>query len=562
MLSLKSLFYSLILLTIPHFWIVAEDIKPDQTIKVPMSDGVELVTDIYLPHPEAKNLPCILLRGPAGRHTQSATMFASLAKEGYVVAIQDTRAAHDQEGKMLPFYSDGWGKQQDGYEAVEWLAKSPLTNGKIGTLGLSNMGITQILMAPTAPPSLKCQYIGVAAASLYHHAIFPGGQLLKNQVEGWLKLVGKDATVLKFVVDQPDYNDFWDGLNAMKVARQVNAPAVHQGGWYDTFIQGTIDAFTSRQNEGGPQAKGKQKLLIGPWTHRGSTFTQLGDFEIPKEGINPPLDLGPKRWFDHHLKGIPNRVDKDPAVVYYVMGPFDGSPSSGNRWRTADHWPVPHADIPFYLTSEHSLSDKTAEKETVVTYKHNIHDPVPTIGGRNLFLESGPKDQRSIEERKDVVVFTTAPLEEDLEVTGQILAKLVFSSDEEDTDVAVRLTDVYPDGRSILIADALARAGKVKQTGDLSTKEIDVDLWSTSLVFAKGHKIRISITGSNFPRFEKNGSNNGKEWITHRLHLGGKNPSRLILPVVRKGEKWLTESQGTVHESGHLSCGHGQPVGG
>lgn len=531
----RSFFYSLFLLISIQTWIVGQELKPDQTIKVPMSDGVELPTDIYLPHPEARNLPCILLRGPAGRHTNSATMFAGLAKEGYVVAIQDTRAANDQEGKMLPFYSDGWGPQKDGYDAVEWLAKSPFTNGKIGTLGLSNMGITQILMAPTAPPSLKCQYIGVAAASLYHHAIFPGGQLLKNQVEGWLKLVGKDATVLQFVTEQPDYNDFWDSINALKVAHQVNTPGVHQGGWFDTFIQGTIDAYISRQEQGGPLAKGKQKLLIGPWTHRGPTLAKLGDFEIPKEGYQPPLDLGPKRWFDHHLKGVSNNIDSDPAIVYYVMGPFDGSPSSGNKWKTADQWPVPHVDVPFYLAPGSLLSEKATEKNSVITYKHNVNDPVPTIGGRNLFLESGPMDQRTIEARKDVVVFTTAPLEEDLEVTGQVFAKLIFASDEEDTDVAVRLTDVYPDGRSILIADAIARAGKVKPTGDKDTKEIDVDLWSTSLVFAKGHRIRLSIAGSNFPRFEKN--QNSKESVTHHLHLGGENPSRLILPVVRKGEK-------------------------
>ena len=542
MLLLRSFIYSLLIIAIGQCWIFGE-IKPDQTILVPMSDGVELTTDIYLPHPEAKNLPCILLRGPAGRHTHSATVFADLAKEGYVVAIQDTRAANDQEGKMLPFQTDGWGAQKDGYEAVEWLAQSPLTNGKIGTLGLSNMGITQILMAPTAPPSLKCQYIGVAAASLYHHAIFPGGQLLKNQVEGWLRLVGKDDSILKFVTEQSDYNDFWDGMNAMNESHRVNTPAVHQGGWYDTFIQGTIDAFVSRQELGGPNAKGKQKLLIGPWTHRGASFTKLGDFEIPKAGMQPPLDLGPKRWFDYYLKGIPNKIEEDPSVVYYVMGPFDGTPSGGNKWRTANSWPIPHVETSLYLTADKTLADQPPAQESILAYKHNIHNPVPTIGGRNLFLESGPMDQRPIEKRDDVVVFTTAPLEEEWEVTGRIMAKLLFSSDQDDTDVAIRLTDVYPDGRSLLIADALARTAKVKIDPKAKTKEIDLDLWSTSLVFAKGHRIRISIAGSNFPRFEKNMAvSKGKEEINHRLHIGGSHPSRLILPVVRKGDKWLKDS--------------------
>ena len=203
----------IILLVFCFFHLSAKDVPtPDLTLNIPMRDGVELTTDIYLPDPEAKNLPCILLRGPGGRQASTAICYASLAKEGYVIAIQDTRSAIDHEGKTLPYYSDGWGMHQDGYDAVQWLAKHPLTNGKIGTLGLSNMGITQLLMAPTAPPALKCQYIGVAAASLFHHAIFSGGKFLKNQVEGWLNLCAKDPSVLNFILSQPDYNDFWGGI--------------------------------------------------------------------------------------------------------------------------------------------------------------------------------------------------------------------------------------------------------------------------------------------------------------------------------------------------------------
>lgn len=511
-----------------------EEIKPDTTLFVPMRDGELLPTDIYLPYPEAKNLPCILLRGPAGRRSQTALIYTPLAKAGYAIAIQDTRAANDKEGKTIPFQSDGWGKEQDGYDTVEWLAKNPLTNGKVGTLGLSNMGITQILLAPTAPPSLKCQYIGVAASSLYHHAIFPGGRLLKNQVEGWLNTVAKDPSVLKFVLEQENNLPFWEDLDTLKIAEKVNSPAIHQGGWYDIFLQGTIDAFVSRQAKGGPLAKDKQKLIIGPWTHRYPAITKLGDFVVPQEGAKSPLDVGPLRWFNHHLKGEENGIDRTPHVIYYVMGPFDGTPSSGNVWRYSDTWPVAHVEVPFYLTAGNLLHENSIPKEEKISYTTDVNDPVPTVGGRNLFLESGPMDQRVIEERKDVVLFTTPPLKEDLEVTGRIIAKLIFSTDHEEADVAVRLTDVYPDGRSILISDALTRT--VKTALNSNTQEIDVDLWSTSMVFAKGHRLRISITASNFPRFEKNIAllnQTGKQ--THTLHVGGKNPSRLILPVVRKG---------------------------
>jgi uncharacterized protein len=524
------------------FELSAAEVKPDLTLKIPMRDGVELTTDIYLPNPEAKNLPCILLRGPGGRLAPSAIMYTDLAKEGFVIAIQDTRSAIDLEGKTLPFYSDGWGKEQDGYDTVQWLAQHPLTNGKIGTLGISNMGITQLLMAPTAPPALKCQYIGVAAASLYHHALFPGGTLLKNQVEGWLNLCAKHPSVLDFVCNQPVYNNFWEEFNTIKMAHQVNVPAVHTGGWFDTFIQGTIDAFVSRQEQGGPNAKGKQKLLIGPWTHRWPAHRKIGEFDVPALGYQPPYDLSPLRWFDFYLKGLPNKIETVPAVVYYVMGTFDGSPSSGNVWRTSNMWPVPHQDTPFYLTKEKHLSEKLPpDLNTILTYQHNIDDPVPTLGGRNLFLDSGPVDQNPIEQRKDVLVFTTEPLKEDVEVTGRVYAKLFFASNSEKTDLAVRLTDVYPDGKSLLIADNLVQTNHVNHPHQELSKpqEVEIDLWSTSLVFSKGHRIRVIVSGSNYPRFEKNTKHEGNSIHMHHLNVGTNTPSQIILPIVRRGNHWV-----------------------
>lgn len=368
----------------------SETEKPDHTLMIPMRDGTLLPTDIYLPHPEAKNLPCILLRGPSGRNSRSGTAYIGLAKHGYIIAIQDSRSALDKEGRSLPYFTDGWGKFQDGYDTVDWLAKHPLTNGKIGTLGGSNMGITQLLMAPTAPPALKCQYIGVAAASLYHHAIYPGGTLLKNQVEGWLGLFAKHPNVLQFIKGQPDYNDFWGSLDTRSVAHQVNAPGVHQGGWYDIFIQGTIESFVSRQEKGGSGAKNNQKLFIGPWVHLWPSTTKLGQFEVPLEGHKSPYDLSPKSWFDFHLKGIDNAMGEIPPVVYYVMGPFDGSPSSGNIWRTSPTWPIPYKEMALYLTADRRLAAASESAQNTVSYPHDPHHPVPTIGGRNLFLEAGP----------------------------------------------------------------------------------------------------------------------------------------------------------------------------
>jgi predicted acyl esterase len=526
----------------------AEELKPDLTVMIPMRDGAKLPTDLYLPSPQARGLPCILLRSPAGRTSALCKDFTKLAKEGYVVAIQETRNVLDEEGKTFPFITDGWGKLQDGYDTVEWLAHSPYTNGKIGTWGASALGITQLLMAPANPPHLKCQYILVAAASLYHHGLFPGGQLLKNQAEGWLGLYARDSGVQSYVCQRPFYNEFWKQLNSLEVPQRIHVPGMHIGGWYDTFLQGTLSSFVSRQYQGGEGARDQQKLIIGPWTHFWPRSLHFGDFEMPKAGLQPSIDISPKRWFDHYLKGLPSGIEDLPAVTYFVMGPFDGSPSSGNVWRTSSVWPIPATETAFYLTPEFRL-ERQLPIEGKASYHYHPHEVIPTIGGRNLFLESGPKDQRRIENRKDILVFTSDKLEEDVEVTGPISATLFFKTDQKDTDIVLRLCDVYPDGRSILISEGGQRLGVLhystgKNSADQADKiyEVRIDLWATSMVFAKGHAIRLSISSSNYPRLEKNmnvgllDNHTGKFNLAHNIvYMGKKYPSHLLLPIVRSG---------------------------
>jgi uncharacterized protein len=541
MKAIRYLTYFLVIII--QLTLIGDELEPDLTIMVPMRDGVELPTDLYLPTPSARGLPCILLRSPAGRNSHWKA-FGAMAKLGYVVAIQDTRSIIDTSGKTVPYLADGWGKLQDGYDTVEWLAKSPYTNGKVGTCGSSAVGITQLMLAPSAPPSLKCQYISVAASSLYHHGLFPGGQLLKNQTEGWLGLYACDKSVLTFVANQPFYNDFWKQLDSRAVAHKVRVPAIHYGGWYDTFIQGTIDSFVAWQENGGEGARGTQKLVLGPWSHWWPNSIRFGDFEVPLEGRNPPIDISAQRWFEYYLKGIDNGVDKIPPVIYYVMGPFNGEPSTGNVWRTAEKWPVPAESTPFYLTKQGQLQKTIPEEEGSLSYRYDPQDHIPTLGGCNLFLEAGPKDQRPIESRKDIVLFTTDVLEHDVEVTGPLSAKLYVSSDQLDTDIMVRLSDVYPDGRSILIADGAYRLGVMNVDRSKKVKEknqpieINVDLWSTSMVFAKGHRIRVSVSSSNYPRFEKNlnigliDASPGRYEIARNILYFGKNyPSQIILPL-------------------------------
>lgn len=526
-----------------------KELSPDLTVMALMRDGTELPTDLYFPKGKSSKLPCILMRCPAGRQAYPWRNYAALAQYGYLVAIQDTRSSMDKEGKTIPYLADGWGEEKDGYDAVEWLAKSPFTNGRIGTIGFSAVGITQQMMAPTNPPSLKCQYIGVAAGSIYHHAVFPGGQFLKNQVEGWLGTYAKDPSILDYLSQQTHYNQFWTAFDSISMAHEVAAPAIHYGGWYDTFIQGTLDAFVSRQTKGREGARGKQKLVIGPWTHYGPDSTELGEYQVPLNAQQMPIAFSPNKWFDYYLKGEQNAVDQLPPVTYYLMGPFDGSSTSGNEWKTAQEWPVPAKQVAFYLGEQNELAtDLPSFNSAEYAYRYDPNDPVPTIGGKNLFVKSGPMDQRAIEERDDVVLFTSAPLEEDLEITGRLTAKLYFSSDCDDTDIAIRFCDLYPDGKSLLIADGMVRTGLLynQQNGELKGEHLhprkaEIDLWSTSILIPKGHRLRVSITSSNYPRFEKN-SNRGllnmhqqvPVIANNKIHVGQLYPSRLILPVVKQ----------------------------
>ena len=526
MMKLKHLYLLLFFFIHP---LIADLLPPTTTLEIPMRDGKILTADVYLPSPDAKNLPCILIRNPAGRKSPTWLVYTPLCKLGYTVVVQDTRSALDQEGKTFPFLDDGWGDKKDGYDTIEWLAKHPLTNGKIGTLGFSACGITQLLAAPTNPPSLKCQYIGQAAGNLFKHAIYPGGQWMKNQVEGWLGLYAKHPDVLKYVITQPFYNKFWERFDTIKVANEVRVPGFMYVGWYDTFLQGTIDSFIARQKQGGVGAKGEQKLVIGPWTHFWPIDKSFGDFSVPKQGQEPPFDISPERWFDYYLKGNPNGIQKLPSVIYYVMGPFDGTASKGNVWKTAQDWPVPAKPISLYLSHEGRLTRQIGALQHEQAYKYQSNDPSPTIGGHNLFLESGPKDQRPLEKRPDVLVFTTEDLKKDIEVTGALSAKIFFKTDQPQSDLVVRLSDVYPDGKSILIADGVLHL-KDRIVHQEHPKEYTIDLASTSIVFAKNHRIRISITNSNYPRYD---TSNHAEVSQNTLYFGKEFPSRIILPVVQ-----------------------------
>lgn len=500
-----------------------------------MRDGIELTADLYYPTGSeiCNDYPCILIRLPGGRKAEPWVQLSNLANEGYVIAIQDTRSALDKEGKTLPFFSDGWENQQDGLDTINWLAASSFTNGKIGTMGYSAAGITQVLLAPTAPSALKCQYIGQTPASLYHHAIYNGGRFQKHQVEIWFQYYAPHPSVLELVKQNPLYNDLWRSVDTLPLAHKVVIPGLHYGGWFDPFLQGTIDTFNARQHQGGEGAKGNQKLIIGPWNHYWPMDITLGDFQVPDNARQAPIDMSAETWFAHHLKETQNDVSKMPSVTYYVMGPFDGSASSGNVWRHADSWPIPSKMTSFYLTSDKKLSSKEAGKKGSFHYAYDPENPIPTLGGRNLFLAYGPKNQQPNESRSDVLIFTTSPLEEELEVTGQLQMQLFVESKVSDIDFVVQLTDVYPDGKSLLIADGMTHLEIAKEEHN-KPQTLHIDLWATSMVFAKGHSIRIVLSGSNYPRYEKSTQKVAADSGDCRILVGKEFPSCLCLPIANK----------------------------
>ncbi len=512
-------------------------------LQLPMRDGTLLATDLYLPNTPPP-YPVLVVRTPYNKEALKA-VGEDAVRRGYAMVIQDTRGRFASQGQNLPFEGDGWwDNRTDGADTLEWVARQPWCNGKIGTLGGSALGINQMMLAGTGTRHLHAQHLVVATPNLYQ-ALFPGGVLKKALAEDWLRQQKFDPSALEWWTRHPAYDGFWQARDATRRSAQVNAPAVHVGGYYDIFAQGTIDAFVGYQTRGGRSARGKQKLLMGPWTH-GVLQTKVGDVQFPNADKPPCTFHDAWRWFDHHLKGEPNGVDKEPTVVYYVMGAVDEPNAPGNEWRTAEQWPpLPTRATPLYLYADGRAGFSQPTAGATRTYRYDPANPVPTLGGRELTIPAGIKDQRPIENRPDMLVFTTDPLSEPLEVVGRIKAVLWVSTNVPDTDFFVRLCDVYPDGRSYNIAEGVLRARyhrslsrePLLQPGRLY--RLEIDLWSTAMVFNKGHRLRVHITSSSAPGYDPN-PNTGEPLRQHThtrvalntVHFSPRYPSQVILPVV------------------------------
>ena len=508
---------------------------------VPAPDGTSLATDIYLPA-LGSSWPVVLIRTPYGKdqHQADCTAFAF---SGFVCVAQDTRGRFASGGVDTVFRDDG----PDGRATLEWIVDQPWCNGSIGTYGGSAIGITQYALAPGANPALKCQLPALATPSLREHAFLQGGAVRKVLLETWLE----DQGSLPFLDEVKPHrldDEWWQPYRFLDEPGTVHTAVLHVGGWYDVFQQGAIDGYRTYQHQGGEGARGRQFLVIGPWTHGGDAGEL--DYSSDPEALLMALVLP---WFHHCLRGVSNEVESWPPVSVFLMGAVGEHGAPGNEWVGLADWPPPALDLPWYLSTDGGLRQSPpALGETVLTI--DPIDPVPTLGGANLHpwievagreMGAGSFDQRPIENRDDVLTFTTAPLERPLTVMGRVSTHVWIRPDTLDLDLAVRLTDVYPDGRSMLVIDGVQRA-RMRCGADRECflnpgepVELIIDLWSTAIVFNAGHRIRVAISGTNSPRFEPNpndGSDldqpDGRIVARPALLFGAETPSRLELPVV------------------------------
>jgi predicted acyl esterase len=506
---------------------------------VAMRDGIHLATDVYLPDGGSPPHGAIFIRTP---YNKNGTGMGDWANKGWPSIVQDTRGRFQSEGNDTMFRDDA----NDGYDTLEWIANQNWSNGKVATIGGSATGIVQYLMAGTNPAALTCQYIGAATPNLYT-TIYPGGEFRKNMVEGWLADQGSSYVLPEIWAHENHTMDFWTNVSLEDNWQDVNVPAVHLGGWYDCFCQGLLDGFMGYQYQSGPEALGKSKLIVGPWTHALFGERLQGELLYPE---NAKDTFSSEYWdelLDQYILGTSNDFENRPTVVYYVMGDVSNPNARGNFWRYADAWPPQHEDDAWYLHENHALSTTPSGSDAPVTYTYNPNNPVPTRGGTNLYplppTLAGPYDQRPVENRADVLLFTSDVLTEPYEATGRITAQLYVSSDCPDTDFTVKLTDVYPDGRSMLVCDGILRMRN--RNGDdhwefMTPSEIypiNVDLWSTSYIWNTGHQIRVAISSSNYPRFLANpntmdgiNQNTGYTIAQNTLYFDSEHPSCILLP--------------------------------
>jgi len=505
----------------------------EQHVMIPMRDGIHLSAFVYTPEGDGK-WPVIFEQRYAdisslGTRKRSAEM----ALHGYVVAMVNFRGSQKSEGKYVGYRALAWGEQKDGYDTCEWLAKQSWSTGKVGSFGSSQGGFAQNFLAVTQPPSLKCQYMVDTGLSLFHEGYRIGGVTRPGRFADFGKNCRDpedNAALLREWDQHPDYDDYWRAEDCTLHFDKMNVPCFTIGSWFDFMVQGSVRSFIGRQ----PNAP--QQLLLGPWLHgRLNKGSKVGDLLFPDNATWPEVEHM-VRWFDHWLKGIGNGVEKDSAVRYYVMG--------ANEWRTAADWPPAVQKTSFYLHEGGALkSTAPSANASGTSYDCDPLQPM-VIAGRSF---PGAKEVSEFEQQKDVRTWTTEPLTQPLEITGGIEAELWVKSTVTDTDFILRVSDVQPDGRSILLMDYPLRA-RYREGFDRQVllvpgepAKLKWHIGWTSIVLAPGHRLRVTVSSTGAPLYEPNNQTGGpqtSEWMketkagTHTiLHEKG-HASHLLLPVI------------------------------
>jgi hypothetical protein len=513
--------------------------------RIPMRDGTHLSAYLYTPEEQGPWPVLFEQRYASLTGVSTRRNAADLARRGYVVAMVNFRGSQQSEGRYVGYRALAWGEHKDGYDACEWLATQSWSTGRVGSFGSSQGGFAQNFLAVTQPPHLAAQYMVDTGLSLFQEGYRIGGVTrplrfadfganCRNPADNEALLAEWDA--------HPDYDSYWKEEDCSLHFSKMNVPCFTIGSWYDFMVQGSVQSFIGRKHRGGPGSVGTQQLLLGPWLHgRLNKGFKVGDLVYPESAAWPELDHM-VRWFDHWLKGAPNGVEKEPAVRYYVMGAVGEPGAPGNQWRESRDWPPASTISSFYLCEKGMLSrEQPASASSGTSY---VCDPLKpmSIPGRGF---PGAKDARPLEEQPEVRVWNTEPLEAPMEITGNIEAEVWVRSTVPDTDFILRVSDVYPDGRSILLMDYPIRARYREGFEEQVPLQPGVPArlrWHigwTSIVLNKGHRLRVAVTSTGAPLYEPNSQTGGgqtRDWLketrigTHTILHEREHPSRLLLP--------------------------------
>jgi uncharacterized protein len=560
------------------------DIRIERHKPIVMRDGVTLYGDVYMPAAPGK-YPTLVTRTPYGVQRDGGhETLVKFAQHGYAVITVDVRGRYESEGKWDPFRNEG----KDGYDIIEWAAVQPFSNGKVATNGGSYVGHNQWATASLHPPHLVAAFPVLASTNIYANWITMGGAFRLSFNYGWgvvrmpnrimlpqywhtenympenfkydnilMHLPLNDADVVnegsavqhyRDWLNHESYDSYWKAISDEEHFGEINVPVHTLGGWFDIFLMGTINGYVGMKNHGAtPEARAGARMIIGPWGH-GSTQSYGGVDFTPVAFID--MFETQLRFYDFYLKGIQNGLDQEKPVQIFYMG--------ANKWHGETDWPIPGTEYrDLYLNSEGSansvrgngtLSFSKPEKGNSDTYRYDPNSPVPTTGGNNCCgtpTAAGPVDQRPLERREDVLVYTGEYLKDPLTIAGPVRIKLYASTDGPDTDWMIKLIDVYPDGNAMPISEGILRArfreglDKMKLLTPNQTYEYDIELTGTANVFKPGHRIRVDITSSDFPQFDRNPNTGDPLGSSARIRIarqtifhGGNNMSHIVLPVV------------------------------